>query len=590
MKVPAPLPEPSCCRGTCHRAVTSVAAVFVGIVAVLMIAGELRQPVDEPWRSPALVAARQRLQQEPGNTDLEKAVRLLDLAARNAYFRTLERQRVGGWMIMAGAVVLILSASRRGSLSPPVALQHLTTLDRDREATVVSTRRTLSAVGLTLATVLAALGLLSRRQVPEAVAALNAPIVGEATPNAASPTWPDAAERAANWPRFLGAETRSPASIGSPAIRWDVKTGAGVVWKSAVRLPGFSSPVVWKDRVFVTGGDKAQRRVFCLDARNGSNVWERGLTPAGTPDLELEPPDQSGAAASSPATDGRRVFAIFATGEIGALDFNGALLWNRRVDLSANPFGHASSLVTWHGLLFVQVDVGQEEEGHSELLALDTATGEIRWRMKRPVGSSWATPFLMETGGVPQLLVAGDPLLISYNPETGTERWRARVLGGELAPSPVAAAGLIIAANPGHMLTALRSDGTGDVTATHVAWKTGDDVPDVPSPVVSGELLFTANTAGGVVCRELKTGSPLWNHELDAPFQASPLAVGGYLYLIGQQGQVAVLEAGREFRQVAAFDMGEEVFASAASAGGRLFVRTLQNVYCVGPNAEGPGP
>ena len=131
--------------------------------------------------------------------------------------------------------------------------------------------------------------------------------------------------------------------------RWNLATGQGVVWKTALPLKGYSSPVVWKDRVFLTGGNREQRLVFAYDGNTGLEIWRRPVTPTNAPPPALEPPDQSGQAASSPATDGERIYAIFATGELGALDFEGRLVWNHRLDFSENGYGHAGARLSIFG-------------------------------------------------------------------------------------------------------------------------------------------------------------------------------------------------------------------------------------------------
>jgi outer membrane protein assembly factor BamB len=232
--------------------------------------------------------------------------------------------------------------------------------------------------------------------------------------------------------------------------------------------------------------------------------------------------------------------------------------------------------------LFIQADQGEPEAGESRLLALEARTGKTKWEVKRPVASSWSTPIVIQVAGQPQIITAGDPWLISYEPAAGTELWRARVLGGELAPSPVWAAGLILATSPGQALTAVRPDGAGDVTPSHVVWRTEQDVPDVPTPAATSDLFFTADSTGRVVCRETASGQTVWDHDFEVEFQASPLVTGDRLYLFAQPGRVFVVHAGRTFQQLGAFDMGDEVYASPAVSRGRLLVRTKQSLFCLG--------
>jgi len=586
------------------RWLVGVAGVFAAILAVAMGVGQWRQPAEEPWGSAELKAARTKLLQEPKNEALKKEIRELDLRLRHAYFRGLERNRMGAWLLLGAGVLLVVVA--RGVASPRRAVEpRLAGAGPDREQTVGRARATVLVAGAVCVAGFAVLGLVSRSRLPEALAhsTASAPVAGAGTvaaaagqpatgsaPGPAAPgTWPGVEELARNWPRFRGYDGSGSAPAAQVPLDWDVAAGRGVAWKTPVPVTGYNSPVVWDGRVFLTGGDKKVRVVFCFDLATGVLRWQRPVVPTNAPVPAVDPPDQSGAAASSVATDGRRVFAVFASGELGALDFEGNLVWHKKLDFTGNGYGHASSLVVWRDRLFVQADQGQAEDGKSVLHAFDTATGNPLWAAKRPVGGSWTTPVTVEVAGKPQVITASDPWLMAHDPVSGTEIWRAKVLGGELAPSPIFAGGLVVAVSPGHALSAVKADGTGDVTGSHVVWKLESEVPDVPTPVVAGELLFTANTEGHVYCRELASGKAVWDHAFELEFQASPLLVGKRIYLFAQPGNVFVIEAGREFRQLAAFEIGEEIYASPAVAGDRLLIRTRAHLLCVGgakPDAE----
>lgn len=578
------------------RGLVWIAAVFLVVVAGVMLYGQWVQPREEPWNSPELTAARARLHQEPKNEALKVEIRRLDQELRTAYFRGLERNRMGAWLLLLAGLGLVwtaraVSAGRRTPTGPaPVPAP--ASRDGDRARAQVTTW----VCGGALAVFLALLGVfteshLSRWETASgsgvAAAEGGAGTAAEA-PAGAAPNWPSAERLAANWPQFLGsAGANRTASLNLP-LTWNVTSGEGVRWKAPIPLPGYNSAIVWEDRVFLTGGDRNRRSVYCLDAATGELRWERPVTPTNAPPAALDPPDQSGQAASSAATDGERIFAVFATGELGALDFEGRLVWHKRLDFSENIYGHASSLAVWQDRLLVQADQGHAEDGKSQLLAFDTRTGAPLWAVKRPVGGSWTSPLVADVGGRTQVILAGDPFLMAYDPVAGGELWRAQVLGGELAPSPVLASNLVIAICPGLSMSGVRADGSGDVTASHVVWKIEEDVPDVPTPTVVGDLFFTASAEARLVCREVATGEVVWDRDLDFPVQASPLVSGNRIYLLGQPGNVLVLEAGREYRELASFEMGEEIFASPAVARDRLYLRTKSSLYCLGA-ADGAG-
>lgn len=601
-----------------------VLGVFLAAVAVVMVAGQWTQSREEPWRSAALAEARAKLLSDPKDESLKTTVRALDQELRQSYFRSLERNRTGAWLLLGGAVALVGVARfwcrttadlpdravRPGSEASTSGLASAGRMPGrptggawvapDREQTRRRAVLTVwivggaSVVGLFLAGGLGGVRLPERGDagVAEASGESAGAGVGSGNHAEAAPTsqGPSAENWARNWPGFRGPEGSGRLGEAGVPTSWNVKTGEGVVWKASLPLKGYNSPVVWNDRVFVTGGNREQRLVFAFDAGTGTALWARPVTPTNVPVAAIDPPDQSGQAASTAATDGERVFAVFATGEIGALDFAGNLVWHHRLDFKENGYGHASSLVVWRDRLLVQADQGAPEDGKSSLQALDTRTGKVVWNAKRPVGGSWATPLVIEHGGRAQVVTAGDPWLMAHDAVSGAEVWRANVLGGELAPSPVFGAGRIFATSPGHALVAVGCDGTGDVTASRLVWKLTEEVPDVPTPTLAGDLLFTANTEGHVICRDAATGAKLWDHAFEMEIQASPLVVGDRLFVFAQPGNVAVAKVARTFESLASFEMGEDVFATPAVAADRFLIRTDRNLYCVGtPGGSGKG-
>ncbi|MBL9134227.1 MAG: PQQ-binding-like beta-propeller repeat protein [Verrucomicrobiales bacterium] len=562
--------------------IIGILGFFLVAVAAVMVWGQWIQPREEPWRSARLVEARERLLADPRNEALKTEIRELDRQLRIGFFRSLERHRVGAVLLMVAGIGLVLAARaavslapRRDTLSPAPPV--------DRARMIRGSRLVAGLAGAVFIIAGGAAGLMSKSPL-EIVSGPGASTnVGALTAVSVTPTWPTPEIMARQWPRFLGYDGSGVAGSAQLPLTWDAKAGSGVAWKTVVELEGYNSPVAWSNRVFLTGGDKKHRLVYCFDLETGERLWQRPVLPTNAPSPAIEPPSQSGQAASTAATDGRRVYAVFATGELGALDFEGRLVWSKHLDFAENGYGHASSLVVWRDRLLVQADQGQPEDGKSKIEALDSATGKVVWSAKRPVGGSWTTPVVIEQEGRNHILAGGDPWLIAYDLSTGTEQWRASVLGGELAPSPIRVGDRVIATSPGHAMTAVRWDGSGDVTKTHVVWRLEDGVPDVPTPVATADLLFTANTEGHLICREVSTGQQVWKHEFETEIQASPLMAGDRLYLFSQPGAGFVVQVAREFKQLATFEMGDEVYASPAVAGDRLLVRTKKSLVCIGP-------
>ncbi|HEV7406544.1 MAG TPA: PQQ-binding-like beta-propeller repeat protein [Chthoniobacteraceae bacterium] len=399
---------------------------------------------------------------------------------------------------------------------------------------------------------------------------------------------PTAEEYQANWPRFRGPGGGGVTTQTDLPLTCDFKSGANVAWKVPVPAPGFSSPVVWGERVFLSGGDEKARVVMGFDAPTGKLLWQRAVKIADASDEEVEVPDQCGMAAATMATDGRRVYAMFANGDLAALDFEGAVVWAKRLAVPKNQYGHATSLVTWQDRLLVQFDQGMPEDELSKLYALDGATGAVVWEKPRNAGASWATPIVFEAAGQVQIVTLAVPWVVSYAVKDGTELWRADCLDGEVTPSPIFAGGTLFIISPTNKLQAIRPDGHGDVTKTHLLWSREDNIPDVTSPASNGDLVFFIDTGGTLTCCDAKDGKKQWQQEMGEECNASPSLAGDRLYLFTKKGTMIVVEAARTFKELARSPLGEPVLASPAFAQHRIFVRGLKRLLCLEAGAASP--
>lgn len=204
------------------------------------------------------------------------------------------------------------------------------------------------------------------------------------------------------------------------------------------------------------------------------------------------------------------------------------------------------------------------------------------WQTPRKVGSSWASPIVIEAAGKPQIITLAVPWVIAYSAVDGAELWRVEGLSGEITPSPVFAGGLVLAVSPSEKLMAIRPDGQGDVTKTHVAWTLEENVPDVTSPVGNGELVFGLTSSGLLTCLDAKDGKKVWEHDFEMDCHTSPTIAGGHVYLFGEKGLAVVVEAARQFKELSRTEMGDSFHASPAFAQDRLFLRGVTNIFCIG--------
>ncbi|MCX6997016.1 MAG: PQQ-binding-like beta-propeller repeat protein [Kiritimatiellaeota bacterium] len=365
-------------------------------------------------------------------------------------------------------------------------------------------------------------------------------------------------------------------------LTWDAKTGANIRWTTAIPLHGLSSPVVWSNSVFLTGANDASNAVFRLDADSGRLLWSALVKlPGGARPPAPKVGDDTSLAAPTPVTDGRRVYALFPNGLIAAFDFAGRQVWARNIGPLDNSYGYAASLAIYQDRLLIQSDRGQPEDGQSRLLALDTLTGRDRWQVPRPVSGSWASPIVVTVDGQPQLITCANPYVIAYQPVDGRELWRAKGLESDVAPSPILASNLFVVVAPNTAIRAVRAGGQGDVTATHLAWKAEDGVPDATSPVSDGKRLYIVNSEGLLTCYNLQTGKVLWVHEYDDRFYASPTIAGQVLILLSRKGVAYLLAAGDKFDPLGQGGVGEECSASPVPVGRRLYLRGKNHLFCI---------
>lgn len=424
------------------------------------------------------------------------------------------------------------------------------------------------------------------------IALLLAPLTELAAANIVTKTsadLPSQEEYRANWPRFRGPDGGGVSLQGKAPLTCAPKSGNNIAWTAAVPAEGYGSPVVWGNRVFLSGGDADQRMVMCFDAFSGKILWQRAVPKtAGSPDEKPETPEQSGMAAATVATDGRRVYAMFANGDLAAFNFDGALAWSKYLAIPKTPYGYATSLLTWQDRVIVQFDQGEAKDKLSKLYAFDGVSGEVVWEQSRPVGASWATPIAFEAAGKAQIVTLSLPWVIAYSAKDGVEIWRADCLEGEIAPSPIFAGGTLFVVSPANKLLAIRPDGQGDVTKTHLGWSAEDGLPEVTSPVSNGELIFLIDSGGTLTCYDAKDGKKMWQHELGEECSASPSIVGNHLYVFTTKGTMAVFEVGRAFKSLASSALGEQVMASPAFAHDRIFVRSARRLICIGGESTPP--
>jgi outer membrane protein assembly factor BamB len=426
-----------------------------------------------------------------------------------------------------------------------------------------------------------------------------------------------AAPETQRWPSFRGPGATGLGS-GTPPVKWDVASGQNVLWKAEIAGLSVSSPIVWGDLVFVTTavgeapdqklrtglyGDvepakdvsKHAWKVLALQRATGKLAWERVAT-EGIPRNKRHP--KSSQATPTPATDGKHVVAYFGAQGLFVFDVAGKLLWKKDLgDLSAGWFydpdyewGIGSSPVIYKDLVILQCDV----QRGSFLAAFRLKDGGEVWRTTRDEIPSWATPTVIESGGRDELVTNATKLVRGYDPATGKELWSIKG-GSEIAvPTPFMAHGLayvFAGYGPGRPMYALKPGGGGDIAPPEgqgagpfVAWSTPTGGPYLPTPIVVGEELYVVQNNGVLAVYAAKTGERRYQERIGkgGSFTASPVAAGGRVYFATEDGEVHVVKAGPTYELLATNPIGEAILATPAIVDGVLYVRGQKHLFAIG--------
>ena len=561
------------------RTTAIVGAVFSAIFAVLLVVNLVGSGILGPWRENKLAAMKVEVQKDPTNQDLLAKIRQLDLKIRRDRLWRLEFAQKATHMLLASVILLIVAGKLADRMTKKLPRPQ-PAVERGEWQVKEAKQARRAVVGGLAVVAVGMLALAMTRWVDFAQGR-----------DAGGSPYASAEERQMQWPRFRGPGGAGVSTHTNIPTSWDGKTGAGILWKTPVPLKGHNSPVVWGDKVFLSAADPNVRQVLCFDGASGRLLWTGDVPTAPLPSGEkFEIMEDTGYAACTVATDGRRVYAIFPTGDVAGFDFNGRRLWHKSLGRPDSAYGYASSLETYEKLVLIDYDQSDGKDGKSRLYALDGLTGQIAWETKRELPSTWTTPIVVDVAGKPQLITVANPFVVSYNPVDGKELWRADCVGGDLAPSPICAGGLVFAVQPYSQIVAIKPTGQGDVTKTHIAWKAEDGIPDICSPVSDGTHVYLLDSEGLITCYKVEDGKKVYEHELKEPCRASPSIVGDKLYVLSLKGVMHIAQAGPEYKELGKCELGEECFASPAFVDGRIYMRGAKDLYCIGPAPAGGEP
>lgn len=354
---------------------------------------------------------------------------------------------------------------------------------------------------------------------------------------------------------------------------WDGVAGNNILWKSPIPKHGYNSPVVWGEKIFITGADKQSREIYCYNRVDGKLLWTgKAENIAGSPSVPPRVTEDTGFAAPTVTTDGKRVFAIFATGDLIALDMNGNSLWAKNLGIPDNHYGHSSSLITWDNKLFVQYDTNRG----GKIIALNNATGEPVWETTRNARISWASPVLVQVNKKYQIVLIADPIVAGYDIQTGEELWKVDCMMGEVGSSVGYSDGVVYAANEYAKMVAI------NIKTREILWEDNMYLPEAASLLAHDGLLFSATSYGVLACYDAITGDQYWEHDMGAILYSSPMYADGKLFVMDNSGVMRTYEFSNEMRLIAENVLGEKSVTTPAFSTGRIYIRGESNLYCIG--------
>ena len=401
-----------------------------------------------------------------------------------------------------------------------------------------------------------------------------------------------------NWPNWRGPSGDGVSMEKGIPTTWS--TSENIVWKVEIPGNGHSSPIVWGNKVFLTSSlhEKNKRILLCLDRHSGQTIWKR--------DVVHSPPETihrlNSRASGTPATDGRQIYTAFMRAEgdrviapnvgserlitpgkiiVAAYDLDGVQKWKTNVGDFISAHGFNTCPVLFEDLVIINGD----HDGDAYLVALDRLSGKERWRTRRENKTrSYVTPIIREIDGRTQMILSGSLCVASYDPRNGKRHWIIDGPTEQFVASMVYDGTYVFATGgyPERHTLAIRPDGKGNVTNTHIAWRTTRGAAYVPSPIIAGRYLLMVADSGVASCFDAKTGKRHWMERLPGGHSPSTVSADGLVYFTSDRGVTTIVRPGKMFNVIARNELGEQISASPAISQGYIFLRTHQHLYCIG--------
>lgn len=579
-----------------YRNIALVTAIFALVLLVMMGVSWVQMRQVTPLQTEVMETLKQLNESNTENAELAEQIRQLDLLSRKAYFTQETHLKIGAWILCAMAVVIGLSLRMYFKDTKNLPEKELDPID---EWMIKCNARRYIGYGMLgvgcLVLVFAVFtsgtlrgwinGMRDTLAANDSVAAdttstaLMSGTAAADTQKVDSALVAAAEEPADTFPipkltsnAFRGNNSSGHSSARNIPTSWNLKNGKNILWQKAIPKHGYNSPVVNGRNIFLTGADKKSRELYCFDLWTGELRWTvKADGISGSPSSMPNVTADTGLAASTVATNGKQVCAIFATGDVICADMDGKRLWAKNLGVPENHYGFASSLLMYGNELIIQYD----NNSNAKLIALSTINGNQLWSKSRKDKIAWSSPIIAKASGQQAVIVMGNPAITAYNVSNGSELWRVECMSGEVGSSPCASNGIIFGASEYATCIAINA-ATGEKL-----WEAGDCLPECSSPVATKDMLYVATSYGAVCAYDAKDGKVVKQHELSTPFYSSPVIADGKIWLFSNSGKCYIFSTGKDFKLITSFETGEKTFATPAFTDGMMIVRTDKSLYVV---------
>ena len=579
-------------RKTISRNIAIVSAIFIVAFSIMLITNYFQVSGSETIQSEMIEKLKQANEELGNNPQLQEQIRELDLLARKAYFISHNRLKMGVVILLVMVIVFVTALRIYFAKSKNIPDKKNDPIDdwllksKTRKYIVWVTG------SLVVGGILFALLTLPcfKNESPKTIAesefisqnslnSLDSLDSLEQEHQATAPAETDTTDLTEiieiskiTHNAFRGNNLLGTSNAKNIPTSWNLATGKNILWQAPIPRKGFNSPVINGNKVFFSGGDENIRELFCYELSSGKQLWRLEVkNTEGVPKTT----EDTGFAASTVASNGKVVCAVFATGDVVCADIDGKKLWAKNIGVPDNSYGYASSPLIFGNSLIIQYD----NRNAKKVIALNLANGNQRWLKDRAErNQSWSSPIIAMVNNTPQLILVGNPGITSYNPNNGEQNWRIEAMSGEPAPSPAYANGIVFAATEYAAMVAINAANGTEL------WRNNDFLPEIASPVATKDFVFVATSYGVVATFNAQNGEEIKSMETKAEFDASPIIAEGKIYLISKTGKVFIFSAKGDFTLINSFETGEKTLATPAFTDRKIVIKTEKTIYCVEKN------